>query len=263
MPCRNFLAFLLIATAPAVGLAQGGTGSPAEAPMALVKAYPDFLDRIEENNLVWKDGTRMRIDDGKDAKAFHAMLDDPDIKDMFLMKYPVGERGLAAEVNFDPGRVRYAPLFKKIYGDCRTAGFTANAVDVAWLPSKYGKNVKFTKINGAAAALQQVSDELDKLPQRFLAYLRPTQGTYNCRRIAGTNRQSAHAFGIAIDIADAHAHYWAWSKPDAHGRIPYKNEIPWEIVHVFEKHGFIWGGKWYHYDTMHFEYRPEIVLTAD
>jgi len=185
----------------------------------------------------------MRIDDGKGAKAFNAMLDDPDIKDMFPM--------------------RYTPLFKKMYGDCRTAGLTANAVDVMWLPSKYGKSVKFTKINGAAAALQHVSDELDKLPRRFLAYLRPTQGTYNCRRIAGTNRQSPHAFGIAIDIAGAHAHYWAWSKPDAHGRIPYKNEIPWEIVHVFEKHGFIWGGKWYHYDTMHFEYRPELVLTAD
>jgi peptidoglycan L-alanyl-D-glutamate endopeptidase CwlK len=34
----------------------------------------------------------------------------------------------------------------------------------------------------------------------------------------------------------------------------------WEIVRIFEKHGFVWGGKWYHYDTMHFEYRPEIVL---
>ena len=29
------------------------------------------------------------------------------------------------------------------------------------------------------------------------------------------------------------------------------------IVHIFEKHGFIWGGRWLHYDTMHFEFRPE------
>jgi hypothetical protein len=27
---------------------------------------------------------------------------------------------------------------------------------------------------------------------------------------------------------------------------------------VFEAERFIWGGKWYHYDTMHFEYRPEL-----
>ena len=31
------------------------------------------------------------------------------------------------------------------------------------------------------------------------------------------------------------------------------------IVEIFERHGFIWGGKWYHYDTMHFEYRPELL----
>ncbi len=263
LPCRGLLPLLLIVTAPVVGLAQSKTSAPTNAVSALIKAYPDFLDRIEGNDLVWKDGTRMRIDDGKGAKTFEALLDDPDIKDMFLMKYPLGEHGLAPAVNFDPGRIRYAPLYKKMYGDCHTAGFTANLVNVVWLPSKYGKNLKFSKINGAAAALQQVSDELDKLPQRFLAYLRPTQGTYNCRLVAGTNRESTHGLGIAIDIAAAHSHYWQWSKPDADGRFPYRNEIPWEIVEIFEKHGFIWGGKWYHYDTMHFEYRPEIILSAD
>ena len=246
---------------PAAGLPQSRARNDAAA--ALIQAYPVFLDRIEQNDLVWKDGTRMRIDDGKGTKTFDALLDDPDIKDMFLMKYPLGAQGLAPAVNFDPGRVRYAPLFKKMYGDCRADGFFANMVDVVWLPSKYGKNLKFSKINGAAAALQQVSDDLDKLPQRFLTYLRPTQGTYNCRLVAGTNRESTHGLGIAIDIAAAHSHYWQWSKPDADGRFPYRNEIPWEIVRIFEKRGFIWGGKWYHYDTMHFEYRPEIILSAD
>jgi hypothetical protein len=41
--------------------------------------------------------------------------------------------------------------------------------------------------------------------------------------------------------------------------LPYRNAIPLEIVRIFEKHGFIWGGAWYHYDTMHFEYRPELL----
>jgi len=31
---------------------------------------------------------------------------------------------------------------------------------------------------------------------------------------------------------------------------------------TFEHHGFIWGGKWWHFDTMHFEYRPEIIAYA-
>jgi hypothetical protein len=38
--------------------------------------------------------------------------------------------------------------------------------------------------------------------------------------------------------------------------------VPFEIVLIFERHGFIWGGKWYHYDTMHFEYRPELAPAA-
>ena len=42
----------------------------------------------------------------------------------------------------------------------------------------------------------------------------------------------------------------------------YRNRIPWEIVEVFEKHGFVWDGKWYHFDTMHFEYRPEIIAAS-
>ena len=42
-----------------------------------------------------------------------------------------------------------------------------------------------------------------------------------------------------------------------------RTTVPKEIVDVFEKYGFIWGGRWYHYDTMHFEYRPELFDTVD
>ena len=35
--------------------------------------------------------------------------------------------------------------------------------------------------------------------------------------------------------------------------------MPQNLIDIFEKHGFIWGGRWYHYDTMHFEYRPEVL----
>src|SRR5260370_36475330 len=144
-------------------------------------------------------------------------MDDPLITVVLSMNYPVGGQGLAREANFDPRRVGYAPLFKKMYGDCHSAGFMANMTDVVWLPSKYGKSLKFSKINAAAAALQCVSDELDSLPQRFLTYLRPSQGTYNCRLVAGTKRESTHGLGIAVDISGAHSHYWMWSKPDADG----------------------------------------------
>lgn len=38
--------------------------------------------------------------------------------------------------------------------------------------------------------------------------------------------------------------------------------MPMQIVDAFERHGFTWGGRWNHYDTMHFEYRQELVAIA-
>ena len=63
-----------------------------------------------------------------------------------------------------------------------------------------------------------------------------------------------HAYGVAIDLNTAFGDYWRWSESGT-----YQNQVPWEIVEVFERHGFIWGGKWKHFDTMHFEYRPELL----
>ena len=35
-----------------------------------------------------------------------------------------------------------------------------------------------------------------------------------------------------------------------------------DLVEAFEKNNFVWGGKWSHFDILHFEYRPEIILKA-
>ena len=56
--------------------------------------------------------------------------------------------------------------------------------------------------------------------------------------------------------------YWLWQKPGPDGLLVPKNRMPMEVVEAFERHGFIWGGRWHHYDTMHFEYRPELLLGA-
>ena len=64
---------------------------------------------------------------------------------------------------------------------------------------------------------------------------------------------------MTIDINVAQSDYWRNFKPDSKGVYSYRNRIPWKIVEIFEKYGFIWGGKWYHFDTMHFEYRPELL----
>jgi hypothetical protein len=70
-----------------------------------------------------------------------------------------------------------------------------------------------------------------------------------------------HAFGAAIDINAKFGNYWLWSKrPD--GAVVWRNQIPQKIVEIFERHGFIWGGRWYHFDSLHFEYRPELIALA-
>jgi hypothetical protein len=33
------------------------------------------------------------------------------------------------------------------------------------------------------------------------------------------------------------------------------------VIDAFEENGFAWGGKWYRFDTVHFEYRPEILAS--
>lgn len=224
----------------------------------LVASYPDFLASHGENTLVWKDGTEMTFDDGKGEKDFETRLDHPDIEDMFYTPYPVGRTGIPPGVDIDPGRVRYEPFFDKMYGNCTKGQVEDRLVPIVWLPKHGGKKLKITGVNGVNEKLQAVSDELDKLPDSFVKYLTPSGGTYNCRVIAGTNRKSAHGDGIAIDINVSWSDYWRNARP-VDGKYPYKNRMPWEIVEIFEKHGFIWGGKWYHYDTMHFEYRPELL----
>ena len=135
-------------------------------------------------------------------------------------------------------------------------------VDIVWLPKKSGRKLKVTSVNGVAERLAAVSRELDQLPEAFAKFLQPTSGAYNCRKIAGADRASAHGYGIAIDINAGHGDYWRWSKSDPNGHYVYRNRVPYEIVEIFERHGFIWGGKWYHFDTMHFEYRPELLSPA-
>lgn len=229
---------------------------------ALVKAYPDFLDRVEGNELVWRDGTRMPIDDGIEGKSFDQLLNAPDIEDQFRYAYPLQRLSTSPAVNADPGRIRHEPLFTKMYGDCERRPLASALTEIVWLPKKWGGTLKVTRVNGVDRRLAAVSRELDRLPGRYDKFLAPPAGTYNCRTIAGTRRKSVHAFGAAIDLNAENAHYWRWSKPDTAGRFRYQNAIPYEIVEIFERHGFIWGGKWYHYDTMHFEYRPELIALA-
>lgn len=227
-------------------------------PSSLVAVYPDFVERIDGNELVMRDGSRLIVDDGKPPKSFDERLRDPDLKDMFLTPYRSGRPLQSPKIDEDPGRARNDAFFKKMYGDCAKNEVRPKLRRVTWMPLWGGGEVEATTVNGVADHLEAAARELQALPERFKRYLVPNEGAYYCRAIAGTTQTSMHSYGVAIDINTRYSDYWRWPSPPP-DPIAYRNQIPFEIVEIFERHGFIWGGKWYHFDTMHFEYRPELM----
>ena len=126
-----------------------------------------------------------------------------------------------------------------------------------------------------APALALVSAELRALKAsdpEVAAFLRGLveMNGYNYRFVDGTRTRSYHSYGLAIDLIPrsygGRHPYWRWAmdkEPDWWA-VPYERRWmpPAALVEAFERHGFVWGGKWLFFDTMHFEYRPEVLLLA-
>ncbi|MDJ0931366.1 M15 family metallopeptidase [Breoghania sp.] len=247
-------ALLVLSVVPAAGAAGLSLERKLEI---LVQSYPETLSHVADGKLYLRDGgPPIVIDDGR-TKTHAQALVDADIKDMLAQVYPPDPCAGMLAVNFDPGRIRSEKLMRRIYGSSRKA-VVAKTVRVDW----FGHSLLVTRVEGAAQALERVRADIARLPARIRKPAMKSAGTFNRRKIAGTDRLSVHSFAAAIDLDTDYADYWRWvgGKP---GNVPrYANRYPLEIVEVFERHGFIWGGRWYHYDTMHFEYRPEMIAIA-
>lgn len=241
----------------------------------LKQAYPEFIKAISKETIIWSDGTKMKIRRKSVSKALQDKVERPSLWDQVsgaaylkgTPKDPVHYRPQT-----DPGRVRYEPFFKKMYGATPEA-VEEHLVTIYWMPVAFGHQypLRVTTVNRVDEKLRAVSKALDALVKKHphhLRFLRAPGGTFEWRKIAHTHRQSLHSFGIAIDINDAMSNYWQSDlakevRPiSEHASIGYRNRLPWQIVRIFEEHGFIWGGKWHHYDTEHFEYRPELLLES-
>jgi hypothetical protein len=94
------------------------------------------------------------------------------------------------------------------------------------------------------ALLPQLRAALQEVVDRGLASeIHPDEyaGCYYPRFIAGSTTLSNHSFGLALDL----------NVPgNQRGTV---GEMNREVVAIFEKWGFAWGGYWGYTDPMHFE----------
>lgn len=103
----------------------------------------------------------------------------------------------------------------------------------------------------------------------FITSLQVVSG-FNWRRIEDSSSRSFHSYGIAIDFLAKDYRkkpvYWNWTRvyDDNWYATPHSKRWmpPESMIKIFENYGFIWGGKWFFYDNMHFEYRPELLVLA-
>ena len=238
---------------------------PAPGMLRLIQAYPQHLKGYTSNHIIWKDGTSMPYDDGL-LKTEDETFDSTDLEDqMNGLVYTPGTRVDTPTFNCDPGTFRCQEFFRKMYGSSE-ARAKSHLVPIVWPAKARGttQRIWVTSVNGVNRHLQAVANELAARPH-LRKYVTDIGGTFNWRNIMGTTRQSPHSFGMAIDINTTYAEYWKWDHradwmiDSVEQNLRWRNSVPLEIVEIFERHGFIWGGKWYHYDTMHFEYRPELL----
>ena len=250
-----------------LGARVGAQAPPETGPQCLTQAYPDFWAPWRnqgslENTLTTLSGDNWTYSENKDQLTRTELLNQADLKAHMSQPYPPGFPAPLPGPNHDPGRMRSEALLKALYGHNRQE-VLRQLVSVPWAPN--GRTVLFHRLHGAAPALQRVGQALAENPA-LAAYVRQPAGSFNWRHIAGTSRKSMHSFGAAIDFALPRqlGHYWQWRGCKENSPCPYpeavlRDPLLQQVVTVFEKEGFIWGGKWAHFDTLHFEYRPELV----
>lgn len=230
--------------------------------LVLMLSYPEYIVKVEKTSdnkvyCIMKSGKKIIYDD-KLKKTHEEKLNNPDLQDMLEEIYPLNQITNIMDKTFDPGRARHYELLNEVYGSSKSS-IEKNLINL-----KYGyTNYQFNSKNNANISLDTVLKELIPLAKNrsdISSILYPASGTYNYRVISGTGRLSPHAYGIAIDLKSDKRDYWKWTSiEEGQKRLL---DYPKELVESFENNNFVWGGKWGHFDILHFEYRPEIILKA-
>lgn len=230
--------------------------------LSLMAAYKGGVVDVEREEtsvyVITENGSRLIYDDFE-VKDFETDV-LPDLQDTMQELYYFG--GVDGRSTTDPGRIKPYTLLDALYGHEK-----AEIADDLQKVAFFGQNLNMNTLYGADEALAAAVAELGPLmsaDKSTVPYITPSSGTWNYRLISGTTVLSLHAYGIAIDFKFNSYDYWRWIKTDAQEAVAIERiaNYPDAIYAIMEKYGFIWGGKWMHYDTVHYEYRPELIFKA-
>lgn len=230
------------------------------SPQCYVQGYGDLIAHANETTLILKNGTSFPYKTPAPKTTWDEKINRADLEMQLSQTYDAGGIETPPPYLFDPGRLRYQPFFQALYGKDKKE-IEKNLVTIDWPTLKGSVKLPVNRVGGVDKKLLAIAHEIAKLPKSDRIWAEGAT-TYAYRVIKDTDRLSMHSFGIAIDLAPAATQYWKDEAPSETAKIGYKNTMPRSIVRIFEKYGFIWGGRWYHYDTMHFEYRPELLAAA-
>ncbi len=230
--------------------------------LSLMAGYPGGVVDVEREGdrvyVITENGSRLVYDDFE-VKDFETDV-LPDLQDTMDVLYYFG--GVTGRSTTDPGRIKPYTLLDALYGHEK-----AEIADDLQKVAFFGQNLNMNAKYGAYEALSAAVTELGPLMSAdttTVPYITPSSGTWNYRLISGTTVLSLHAYGIAIDFKFNSYDYWRWISTDQQEAIAIQRiaDYPDAIYAIMEKYGFIWGGKWMHYDTVHYEYRPELIFKA-
>lgn len=286
-------AFAAAATGPTGAWAQGvGLFSPGAADdsgelemKALLRAYPDRISEAAQRDGDWG----VNVGGEWFLWAHGRVLPEPKREDWMsfgsyrFYRYPTGTLPPVPRLTADEAaRLKKALEEARVHPPRRSEEFlerlfdagsreatAAHIVTIQFLGFPVRVHERIVAPLGEVAAEIGDLGRADARVAAFLSGLSEIDG-YNYRDVAGTRTRSYHGYGLAVDLLPrsygGKAPYWRWvmGSSDQWWTTPYERRwmVPLQIVAAFERRGFVWGGKWLFFDTMHFEYRPEILILA-
>jgi hypothetical protein len=229
-------------------------GAGADAPQVHVGAYAPQIPQVDAVvNQSWVQTLGMR--------PGNALLVSTGIRTPLSIRTPiqriVGHRAsvqrldVAARLGLDPGAVQTAFLVGSAADAVGSFSYTVApggrvVPDPSWVASHI--STETMPIIGPMTCNTRMFPQLRAALQEVVAQglasaIHPQQyeGCYVPKFIEGTTTMSNHSFGLAFDL----------NVPENQRGTP--GQMNRQVVAIFEKWGFTWGGTWHYTDPMHFE----------